>query len=126
MQARIVVFRNGKQELCVPIESAGAGIGRDPGNEVQLSSPEVSKRHAFLKGTPQGWVVRDSNSRNGLFVNGKKVPEAVLTDGDRLNVGPYVLVFEIEGADKPYKPVVNIDMTPQAAQQTIPAKRIQS
>lgn len=126
MQARVVVYQDGKQTFRVPVESAGAGIGRDSGNEVQLSSPEVSKRHAFLRGTAQGWFVKDLNSRNGLFVNGRKVSETALADGDKLHVGPYLLVFEIEGAEKPYKPVVNIDMTPQAAQQTIPAKRIQS
>ena len=48
MQVRIVVYRNEKKELCVPITESGAGIGRDAGNPVQLSSPEVSKRHAFL------------------------------------------------------------------------------
>jgi len=43
VQARIVVYRNGKQELCVPIAETGAGIGRDSGNPVQLSMPEVSR-----------------------------------------------------------------------------------
>jgi hypothetical protein len=47
MQVRIVVYRNEKKR-CVPITESGAGIGRDAGNPVQLSSPEVSKRHAFL------------------------------------------------------------------------------
>lgn len=122
MQARIVVLRNGDQELCVPIQGAGAGVGRDPGNEVQLSLPEVSKRHAFLKDTGNGWVVKDLNSRNGLYLNGKKVEEAFLKDGDKLAVGPYVLVFQIKEAGGPYKPVVNIDLSTLAAQQTILAR----
>lgn len=122
MQARIVVLKNGLQELCVPIEGSGAGIGRDPGNEVQLSLPEVSKRHAFIKATDSGWFVKDLNSRNGLYRNGTKVDQAFLKDGDKLVVGPYVLIFQIKEAGEPYKPVVNIDLSTLAAQQTIQAR----
>lgn len=123
MQARIVVFRNEKQELCVPITESGAGIGRDAGNAVQLSLPEVSKRHAALQHTPKGWSVLDLDSRNGLYVNGKKVRESVLRDGDRLMIGPYTLVFQIAEAAQPYKPVIQIDVSDNADQQTLPAKR---
>ena len=123
MQARIVVFRNEKQELCVPITESGAGIGRDAGNAVQLSLPEVSKRHAALQHTPKGWSVLDLDSRNGLFVNGRKVREAMLQDGDRMMIGPYTLVFQIAEAAQPYKPVIQIDVSDNAEQQTLPAKR---
>ncbi len=123
MGARVVVYRNEKQELCVPIAESGAGLGRDSGNEVQLPLPEVSKRHAHLQRTPKGWSVRDLGSRNGLFVNGRKVEESVLKDGDRLMIGPYTLVFEIEKASQPYKPVIQIDVSDNAAQQTMPAQR---
>ena len=122
VQARVVVYLNGKQELCVPVGEAGAGIGRDSGNEVQLSRPEVSKNHAHVRQTAQGWKIQDLNSRNGLFVNGARVKEAVLKDGDRLSVGPYVLVFEIAGAAQPYRPVIQIDVTDNAVQQTMPAQ----
>ena len=125
MQARIVVYRN-KQELCVPVAEAGAGIGRDAGNPVQLSQPEVSKQHAFLQRTSNGWCVRDLNSRNGLFVNGSKVSEAVLKDGDRLTVGPYTLVFEIAEAAQSYKSRLQIDVSANAEQQTMPAQRVRT
>ncbi len=73
MQARLVVYRNGEQELCVPIGEPGAGIGRDSCNAVQLAMHEVSKQHAFLQFGNDGWRVRDLNSRNGLYVNGHQV-----------------------------------------------------
>lgn len=119
----MVVYRNGKQEFCVPIAEAGAGIGRDTGNEVQLMLPEVSKSHAFVQRTPQGWCVRDLDSRNGLFVNGSKIRETLLKDGDRLMIGPYMLVFEIAEASHPYKPFLQIDDSDKAVQQTMPAQR---
>ena len=123
MQARLVVYRNGKQELCVPVVESGASIGRDSGNEVQLMLPEVSKRHAHLQRTPQGWCIRDMESRNGLFVNGSKVKEAILQDGDRLMIGPYTLVFQIAEAAQPYTPVLQINVSDNAEQQTMPAQR---
>lgn len=123
MQARIVVFLNGKQELCVPITESGAGIGRDVGNVVQLSMPEVSKQHAILKHTPKGWHIRDLDSRNGLYVNGNKDRESFLQDGDRLKIGPYILVFEIAKATAHYKPVIQIDVSDNAAQQTMLSPR---
>lgn len=124
MQARLVVYRNEKLELCVPIADAGAGIGRDAGNPVQLSSPEVSKQHAFLQRTPAGWCIRDLGSRNGLLVNGKRVRETSVQDGDRLTIGPYVVVFELGDASRPANPLLRIDLSTQAAQQTMPAQRV--
>jgi len=123
MQVRIVVYQNEKKELCVPIAGSGAGIGRDAGNPVQLSSPEVSKRHALVQKTAQGWCVLDLDSRNGLFVNGSKVKEAILQNGDRLMIGPYTLVFEIEQASQPYTPVLRIDVSANAERQTMLAQR---
>ena len=123
MEARVVVYRDGKLDLCVPIPESGAHIGRDPGNPVQLSRPEVSKKHAFLQPTPKGWCIKDLGSRNGLFVNGRRVGEAVLQDSDQLTIGPYTLVFEIGAADRPCKPRLEIDLSGNAALQTIPAPR---
>lgn len=119
MQARLVVYRNGKQELCAPIVASGTNIGRDSDNAVQLLLPEVSKRHAFLQLTQKGWCIRDLNSRNGLFVNDKQVQEAILQDGDRLLIGPYTLVFEIEKAAQPYNPILHIDVSDNNAEQTM-------
>ena len=121
MQARVVVYRDGKMELCVPLSDPGAGVGRDAANGVQLSDPEVSKKHAAIQRLPAGWCVRDLGSRNGTLVNGKPAKEAFLRDGDRIGVGPYVLVFEIAEAGRPYKPMLQIDVSDNAAQQTMPA-----
>jgi pSer/pThr/pTyr-binding forkhead associated (FHA) protein len=122
---QIVVYRDGKQEFCVPITESGASIGRDPGNAVQLPLPEISKKHAFLKRTSKGWHVKDLGSRNGLYVNGIKVPEAVLAEGARLRIGPYTLqVIEIDETELLAKPIMNIDFSDEAEQPTMPPQRI--
>ncbi len=123
MQARVVVYREGKMELCVPVAEPGAGIGRDAQNAIQLAAPEVSKQHAFIKRSADGWHLMDMNSRNGVLLNGKRVREATVRNGDRLSVGPYVLVFETVGAGQSYKPLLQIDLSDNAVQQTMPAPR---
>jgi pSer/pThr/pTyr-binding forkhead associated (FHA) protein len=123
MAVRLVVYRDGKPELCVPLIESGASIGRGPGNAVQLPLPDVSKRHAFLQHTPRGWCIRDLDSRNGLFLNGIKAREGILQEGDRLVIGPYTLVFQISEAAQTYKPVLQIDVSDDALKQTLPAER---
>lgn len=50
---------------------------------------EVSARHAALVRTHDGWILRDLESRNGTFLNGKRVRgEAPARDGDRIGLGP--------------------------------------
>ena len=68
-------------------------LGRDPANHVVLADEFTSIRHARVERKPQGFLVRDLRSRNGTFVNGARVFEAMLTDGDRLRIGQTNLYF---------------------------------
>ncbi len=66
-------------------------LGRADGCKIRLLDSSVSKYHCSLIRTPRGvWVV-DLLSRNGIWVNGAKVPWARLEQGDRLEVGAFVL-----------------------------------
>lgn len=68
-------------------------IGRGLDCTVVLSDPMCSRVHAIISRTDDGWFLRDSNSRNGSFVNGQKIDEARLVDGSRLKVGSAEFVF---------------------------------
>jgi pSer/pThr/pTyr-binding forkhead associated (FHA) protein len=59
----------------------------------------VSRRHAEILRTPDGYVVRDSGSLNGTYVNNQRIDEAPLRQGDELQVGKFRLVF-FEKADR--------------------------
>ncbi len=72
-----------------------AVIGRDPDCEVQLTEGRVSRRHVQLEWTYRGYLLRDLGSRNGTFVNGVQVDEAILADGDLLEVGLVQLRFDL-------------------------------
>ena len=49
-------------------------VGRSSNNDIVISGSGVSKLHAIIQQTPEGYVVLDSNSRNGTFLNGARLP----------------------------------------------------
>ena len=75
-------------------------IGRLPDNDVALVwDDKVSRRHAHITRTPDGWVLADDDSRNGSYVNGERVAdERPLTDGDVLRFGDTVAQFRAAAA----------------------------
>jgi hypothetical protein len=74
-------------------------IGRSPDNQLQLSRPGVSRRHAVVMATATGYTIRDLNSQNGTFVNGERVKEGLLKDGDRISIGQVDLAFRTAVTD---------------------------
>jgi pSer/pThr/pTyr-binding forkhead associated (FHA) protein len=62
-------------------------VGRDPGNDIILRDPKVSRHHAEVVFERGFFVLHDLASANGTYVNGKKVRVAPLTHGARLRMG---------------------------------------
>ena len=76
-------------------------IGREPRNDIVLPAKNVSKQHAMILWKENGFAVADRGSANGVIVNGMRIKEpALLKDGDRIEIGDYVLRFSII-AEKP-------------------------
>ncbi len=69
------------------LKSKVTKIGRDTTCEISVDDPHVSRVHAVVKETEDGIFIRDLESTNGVFVNGNKVTEQRLTDGDKILVG---------------------------------------
>ncbi|MGZ9234313.1 MAG: FHA domain-containing protein, partial [Anaerolineales bacterium] len=69
-------------------------IGRDPGNDVVLPSPSVSRFHAQVERVSQRYRVEDLQSANGTFVNGERVEGSVwLKPQDTIRVGQFRFVM---------------------------------
>lgn len=66
-------------------------IGRMEGLDLVLPEDLVSRRHARIAVHEEGPVLRDLGSTNGTFVNGKRVREVVLREGDRILLGATIL-----------------------------------
>src|SRR3954452_7685007 len=62
-------------------------VGRDPGNDIILRDPKVSRHHAEIVFERGFFVLHDLSSANGSFVNGKRVRVAPLTHGAPLRLG---------------------------------------
>jgi hypothetical protein len=69
-------------------------IGRLPECTVALNDQNVSRRHAEIRRSGSDVVVVDLGSTNGTKVNGARVTERVLEDGDDITVGTTTLRFE--------------------------------
>jgi pSer/pThr/pTyr-binding forkhead associated (FHA) protein len=62
-------------------------LGRDPGNDIIVRDPKVSRHHAEIVFERGFFVLHDLASANGTFVNGKRIRVAPLTHGARLRLG---------------------------------------
>ena len=68
-------------------------VGRHEENDIVLAGPTVSARHATIRREPIGTVIEDDGSLNGTFVNGELVQQQLLEEGDRIQIGPHLLVY---------------------------------
>jgi hypothetical protein len=80
-------------------------IGRDKDNELTLTDHSVSRHHAEIIQNRDGtFMIRDLESLNGVFVNDKKTPAAVLKEGDQIDIGDVRLTFMLHEAHPPRSP----------------------
>jgi type II secretory pathway predicted ATPase ExeA len=93
-QGYLLISRSGKVMTRVMLGQRTL-IGRSEHNDVCLPSPYLSRHHAVIVGTPQGYYVVDLNSVNGLSLNGRPIERAALCDQDLLVVGPFRLKVQI-------------------------------
>ena len=73
----------------VSIDQGATIVGRHPSGDVIVDDPTVSRRHAEIVRTPDGWAVKDLDSKNGTFVNQRNIRDQLqrLEDGDEIRLG---------------------------------------
>ncbi|HXE72617.1 MAG TPA: FHA domain-containing protein, partial [Candidatus Nitrosotenuis sp.] len=79
-------------------------IGREVRCDVMLNNESVSRRHAEVLRLAEGFLLRDLNSRNGTYVNGQRIQEYLLQDGDTVTVGDINMIFEAARRPVPAEP----------------------
>ena len=80
-----------RKEIDLP--KAGLSIGRDPTNDVVIPDALVSRRHARILYDGREYLFHDCESSNGSLLNGDRVSERKLSDGDVLWLGASRLLF---------------------------------
>jgi serine phosphatase RsbU (regulator of sigma subunit)/pSer/pThr/pTyr-binding forkhead associated (FHA) protein len=96
----VVVDPSGNRKR-VPIDPLPFLIGRQPDNHLILRDSRVSRTHARIVVEDGVYVLQDSGSRHGTFVNGKRLARKSLEDSDRIEFGAqdsYQLLFALDGA----------------------------
>jgi len=70
-------------------------IGRKEGNDIVIPIETVSGSHAILTNEGGNWFISDNNSTNGVILNGNRVQKHILKQGDKIQLGGALLVFQL-------------------------------
>jgi Protein of unknown function (DUF3662)/FHA domain len=91
--ARAFLLLDGRRLIVAP---RGAVIGRSHDCDIVVEDSGVSRRHASLRPSADGWTIEDLRSTNGLLLNGAPLHDVrPLRDGDRIGLGSTEIVFEL-------------------------------
>jgi len=82
------------QELRFPLFKDRLTIGRTQQNDIQLEAQCISRRHAVILSDEDGPRIIDWGSKNGVAVNGAKITEQRLKNGDKVSIGTAEFIFE--------------------------------
>ncbi len=69
-------------------------VGRDETCDLSLQDKGASRQHAEIFRIGEMCFVRDLDSKNGTFVNDNRITEEMLRDGDRIQIGGTIIIFE--------------------------------
>ncbi len=87
-QRKLIVKEGPQPGETFPLEKVELVMGREPGVEIQIDSPGVSRRHARLSLQSGQYFLHDLGSSNGTFLNGERLGQArPLKHGDQIRLG---------------------------------------
>lgn len=96
--ALLVVLRGPNTGARFLLDDQEVAAGRHPDSDIFLDDVTVSRKHATFLARGGGYVVRDSGSLNGTYVNRERIDEAPLHQGDEVQIGKFRLVYYSSGA----------------------------
>lgn len=84
-----------------PLTGDQTTVGRHPSNDIVLPLDSISRFHARLDRRGEFFILQDLNSSNGSFVNGEKVTQRAIQDGDQVTFGNVEFAFSNEEQRQP-------------------------
>ena len=93
---KLVINSGPDQGTEIPLEKAEISIGRDVKNDIVINDPEVSRHHARLLLRTNTYVIEDTGSTNGTFINNQRLTSPIpLKAGELIFLGENVcLAFQ--------------------------------
>ena len=107
-----------------PLVEAKTVIGREDDSDVQINDRQVSRQHAEIARTLEGYTIRDLNSKNGTFLNGEPVAQEprLMRNGDQIGIALCAKLTFVE--DEATAPVI-LDLTKHpSVKMDLAAKRV--
>jgi pSer/pThr/pTyr-binding forkhead associated (FHA) protein len=101
LMARLTIFREGQSVMEHTLPRPVITLGRHTDNDIVLDDLALSRFHTRLEQRADKHVVVDLGSQNGVYVNGTRIQgEQILRAGDRIGIGRYVAVYDVDAAEK--------------------------
>ncbi len=83
----LLIIKSGKRAgSTFALKKKVMNLGRDSSNEIVIDDPKASRQHAKIKLEEDNFVIYDLASSNGTFVNGEKISNTQLNDGDEIKL----------------------------------------
>ena len=92
-KAMILIYRGTNKGGRFLITEEETNIGRSPSSAIFLDDVTVSRLHATIERDGAGFLLRDSVSLNGTYLNNKSVTKEHLQSGDEIQIGRFHLLF---------------------------------
>jgi hypothetical protein len=93
--SRLTLSKDGN-ETSFPLTRDTQTLGRHRNNDIVINDPKCSSFHARIDRTQEGFTVIDLKSRNGTYVNGKRIEQVRLKTGDEVRVGTARLTYKVD------------------------------
>lgn len=94
---RLFVYPKKGEFFQYTLKDTRISLGRSGDNDIPIQDPFASGHHAMIYPKESRYMVRDNNSKNGTFLNGKRVQgETQLNKGDEILIGSTRIVFDKE------------------------------
>jgi pSer/pThr/pTyr-binding forkhead associated (FHA) protein len=114
--ATLFISQPDGSEVEFPLSEASIRIGRAKDNDLHIPDESVSTFHAEILIRDGNHVVKDLGSTNGVRVNGERVQEAPITDGDIVRFGNVRARYQSDAADAIAEPADAVEIIESAGQ----------
>jgi len=104
MAVNLVLFKKNGLQKTFSLPSTITVIGRRHDCDLCIPLMVVSRRHCQLSYNNEALKIRDLGSRNGTYLNGKRIEETTVRAGDYITVGPLTFLLQIDGQPKEVVP----------------------
>jgi HD-GYP domain-containing protein (c-di-GMP phosphodiesterase class II) len=108
---QLIIERGPGKGRRIEIKAFPATLGRDPTNSIVIDDDQSSRFHLKIKKRGRLYILEDLESRNGTYLNGDKILNSIVKNGDKILVGTTELVFATSAPDiQLASEILNFDM----------------